>query len=1170
MRKFWVIFFTILVVCTVSVAMIFVFSTRETLKLEANVMYVNVGDEFELNVKHTNKDNSTTITASSSDASIVSFDNGLCVAKTGGVARITFTTSNARYRNLYCDIMVGDGSMENPYYISSAEEFAKIGQPDSPYTTYACYKLVADIDLAEVNNGIWTPVAEFTGKLDGNGYTIKNMVIGSENEEASELVENGGLFGIVSADATIYNIKFDNAYIFGTYTNVGTVAGINYGVIERVEVKNTFLDVEAEVIGGVVGRNITTDSGNLINDRSVAVISKTSANVIIGQERKVNNESVTYVNKGVTGIIGGIAGQNIGGKISNTYSVGKVVLGESNIVYGGLVGDNQYAICSTADSATNSFVAPALVENSYSAISLFSNKVNNYAIESIGGVVGQNSDILEEVDFNGVIIDINSNNLSGLYYDKNKLNISETSTIKMFDGVGNNIIMTDGTAIINNITEKAGYVLGCTTNIMKAKNTFKGTSSITEIYDTNGNLISTRTNESSWDFENVWQLTENINSGYPHLTYIYIENTEEDTVARNYVILNTYTLTISQGNADTEKAVKGLSKITIKDNAGEVVKESTASSISFDVVEGFRVSTNSKGIVVYDLDGNVYYNITFTIVESNYKFSSIALDNYLASNNGSIKENGTVNIWFRNTNHTLTIIDSKTNKTIKNVTVAEGTSLSTYINSALTSYSKYQYVRFNTQLNGTGSSYSATSKMPSKDLTLYVLYSNSTGSSSGNDFTEDNNSYEDDNNDKNTNYEDSYEIACEEDWNDYVVKYGDNDDVSFIQTKSFVITSNFEPCDTLAGNYDGNGYTIEVRGSLKNFAIFNSVAKNATVTELNVKYTNATIRSLENSKYFGGIANECKGIISDCNVSGTINLDNNAELGVAGIVGHLYDGYVVDCRNSADVSAESQIVAGIVASMRKGNVSACSNTGDITNESSSVNDYDYLQYGTVMASGIVGYMYGTYAKTVESNENSGAVLSQVSGANNGSNSAGIVAYVVNGDISDNSNDGTIESAYQAGGIVAYSKNGDISGNTNTGNVIASTEVFSSNVAAGGIVGKVSDDGSVTNNTHRSGKVVAECTKNSYTEAYAGGIIGCMFYGGTAKNNTLSSTCIISATGSFAYAAGGVGRICEKDGSITYSGAKFVSGWSTNYTRYVTADGSNKEYVHSSANMNDAD
>ena len=1151
MRKFWVVFFSILVTCIVGISLIVVFSTRETIKITANVMYVNVGEEFALNLTQTNANSNTTITASSSDSSIVSYDNGMCVAKMGGTARVTFTTSNARFRNLYCDVIVGDGSFENPYYISSAEQLASIGRSDSNYSSNAYFKLVNDIDASEYNDGYWQIISEFNGVLDGNGYKIANIVIDNKNDNNVISIENAGIFGIVSANAQIYNLRVDDIYIVGSFVNVGSIAGVSYGTIDKIEVTKAFFDVEAETVGGIVGRLATSDNAN----RNIATITTSSADVTMGQSQKVSDNGVTYVNTGISGMIGGIAGQNMGGIISNTYSVGKVVLGESNVTYGGIVGENEYVTTSTIDNSTNSYVAPARVDKSYSAITLFSNKVKNYANEAIGGVVGINIDCMESVDNQGVVIELNSNNLCGLYYDKENLNYSTTTTSKTFNGVGKNYLL-DNTLEITNVAESAGYVMGYTSNNMKVAANYKANDNVTEIYNTNGTLISTKSQSSTWDFDKVWNLNSSKNNGYPYLTYAELD--EEDILTGNhsYIILDTYELKITQGNYETQKATKGLCTITIADANGNIVKTSTATEITIDVVEGFKVAYNSNKIYIYDLNNKTYYTITFAIANNDYKFNSITLDDYTIANNGAVKDDAEVNVWFRNTNHTLTFINANTGKTIKTATVVEGTSIQSYITSVNNTYSQYK-VKYNTASNGTGSTYTASSKMPNKDLILYVIYNTTTNDNSSNtDIRE--NDYNNDND--NYDYSDAYEISDSESWNNYLVRNASNSNATFVITNSFTITTSQKVVNTLAGTLNGNGYTITVRGTLNNFGLIDTVANTGSIKNLKVNYTSAKINSLYNSEYFGGIVNECKGEIEDCSVSGTINFDYTVTKGVAGIVGHL-DGNIMDCSNSAKISCPAQFVAGVAAVMKRGEVADCTNSGAITNESTSIFDYQLLSNGTVVAAGIVGYMYTSSAKTVKTNTNSGKIQSSISGANDGGNSGGIVGYLSYGTVTENTNKGAIVSDYQAGGIVCFVEGGVVSYNTNSASITASSTGIQTNSCAGGVVGKVKDGGKVNNNTHSNGSISASANSSYYCEAFAGAIIGGMFFGGSATNNKLSGNVNISATAYDAYVAGGCGIVFD---NASFTNCTYPTSWSSNSARYLNGTGYN---VISNYNIN---
>ena len=84
----------------------------------------------------------------------------------------------------------------------------------------------------------------------------------------------------------------------------------------------------------------------------------------------------------------------------------------------------------------------------------------------------------------------------------------------------------------------------------------------------------------------------------------------------------------------------------------------------------------------------------------------------------------------------------------------------------------------------------------------------------------------------------------------------------------------------------------------------------------------------------------------------------------------------------------------------------------------------------------------------------------------------------------------------------------------------------------------------------SGMIIAKTVTRGGTEAFAGGIIGCMFYGGSASGNTLGKAVNISVSGYYAYVGGGCGKVTDAN----FASTKFVSGWSTNASRYLSANG----------------
>lgn len=70
----------------------------------------------------------------------------------------------------------GDGTEENPYLVSTAEQLDAVRNDLNAY-----YVQINDIDLSQYAN--WVPIGNydnpFIGNYDGSGYTIKNLTIGS-------------------------------------------------------------------------------------------------------------------------------------------------------------------------------------------------------------------------------------------------------------------------------------------------------------------------------------------------------------------------------------------------------------------------------------------------------------------------------------------------------------------------------------------------------------------------------------------------------------------------------------------------------------------------------------------------------------------------------------------------------------------------------------------------------------------------------------------------------------------------------------------------------------------------------------------------------------------------------------------------------------------------------
>ena len=114
----------------------------------------------------------------------------------------------------------------------------KVSKPEQINNSSLCYELSNDIDFEGKTWAIANE--EFTGKIVGNGYTIKNIV--SKQTESQYY----GLFGSISNNASIENVKFENVTIsidiLGAEKNESIILGAFAGEIGTdADIKNVSL-----------------------------------------------------------------------------------------------------------------------------------------------------------------------------------------------------------------------------------------------------------------------------------------------------------------------------------------------------------------------------------------------------------------------------------------------------------------------------------------------------------------------------------------------------------------------------------------------------------------------------------------------------------------------------------------------------------------------------------------------------------------------------------------------------------------------------------------------------------------------------------------------------------------------------------------------------------------
>ena len=189
----------------------------------------------------------------------------------------------------------------NPILISNANEFKEaMGESKSIYVqkfynkdkVFGAYRFVSDIMLSDLNNELGNAEVKsidkiFAGKLDGNGFTIKNISIKSSNNSV-------GLFGEINSGIVRgVNLEVDNITASNSYT-VGALTGLaKNSIISNVALtQKTVTSGDSNSGKGVLGRNIT---GGIIGSAfgDCYITGLTSTDVIV-QSSFYNDEKDRY------------------------------------------------------------------------------------------------------------------------------------------------------------------------------------------------------------------------------------------------------------------------------------------------------------------------------------------------------------------------------------------------------------------------------------------------------------------------------------------------------------------------------------------------------------------------------------------------------------------------------------------------------------------------------------------------------------------------------------------------------------------------------------------------------------------------------------------------------------------------------------------------------------
>ena len=237
----------------------------------------------------------------------------------------------------------GNGSVDNPYEISTAAELAWFRDYVNNESQYASATLTEDIDLSEFCHAAdaatnteelsWTPIGNgrmYCGTFDGNGKTIRNLYINTTYIFR-------GFFGYANG-GSIKNITFDNAKVkntnkFGTGILTG---GFETCTIENIKILANCSVEGTENTGGIAGAG----AGNISNCENRAMVNGTN-NVggIVGYGEGSLQNSANYGDISGVAQVGNLIGFAAAVNLNNVLGVGNVtatdqkgglLVGESN------------------------------------------------------------------------------------------------------------------------------------------------------------------------------------------------------------------------------------------------------------------------------------------------------------------------------------------------------------------------------------------------------------------------------------------------------------------------------------------------------------------------------------------------------------------------------------------------------------------------------------------------------------------------------------------------------------------------------------------------------------------------------------------------------------------------------------------------------------------------
>lgn len=367
--------------------------------------------------------------------------------------------------------MEGNGTSQSPYLISTVEDFDQISS-----RPYAYYQITNDLDFQNVER---TSIPEFTGTLDGAGFTLSNLnLVDNGNCDASliSILRNGTIknFTIANSKST-YTSQFGSAVlVVGFVTesiyygnslvdgitvidsevyskdSAAAIAGNNSASIKNCNVINTTV-VGASRVGAIcfMDDSATISNCHVIGGELKAENDSNSNSYIggigsYGYYSKITNCSVkdTKISSTMSSkksYVGGITGYAYSTKYTNCSSTANIYA--ENGSAGGMNGggsDCTFTECYSEGIISASFVAAGFMAEGYASITnCYANNtlINTNSVAGIGAGFSNNSTSIIKNSYCSSTIDAPiifpigaSNSITNSYFNKDILQIQTPET----------------------------------------------------------------------------------------------------------------------------------------------------------------------------------------------------------------------------------------------------------------------------------------------------------------------------------------------------------------------------------------------------------------------------------------------------------------------------------------------------------------------------------------------------------------------------------------------------------------------------------------------------------------------------------------------------------------------------------------------------------------------